>query len=514
MYLKDFKYYISSIDILFLLVLLYSYYTLSWSTNIAYGNAAISLQLSTFICFIIFKSIFLNKQSSILSTIHYSAIFFGLILITYYIFRNFELITSLIEQDNLRYQRIIKQTRSIIGPKNQFGWFLVILFYLIILSYQKSRFKLLTGLFLLLCGLNMVLMGSRNAYLSFAVFSLFFVLLNKPPLKTLIKYGSAFAILIVAFALLIGPNQFINQITHQSLFSRFNIWRKSLELFHIEPLFGIGIGQYGNYRTGVDLDKTIQPHNDFIRYLIETGLIGTSLYIMLLLAIIFKCVKHIRRSEQVIHKRHYTILLSVIIGIISLSFFDEIKFKLNHQILIVLIWAMSDMYIDKAKLKKVHKYIISIVLVSASLGLIYYTYSYHKNNKVLMDIRAGEIINLQNKIAALESINQNYISHFKAAPINTQIADIYYSLNNYAKAQWLYEQALSIDPGNKKTITKYIECSFEEDDFLNSVPYIFDILDEDPCNINYQNKLSVVSPFIEEKEKIIQYKKMFKEKCL
>lgn len=401
-----------------------------------------------------------------------------------------------------------------VGPKNQYGWFLVIMMYVTILSYQKLNFKYLASIFLALTAINMILMGSRNAYLSFAVFVVLFVILNKPSLKTLGKYALGLLVFLVTFALFIGPSKFLDQITHQTFSSRLKIWQKSLELFHGEPIYGIGIGQYGNYRTLVDLDKIIQPHNDFIRYLIETGIIGTSLYGMLLAILIYKCIKIRRSHTESKIKTHANILLAVILAIISLSIFDEIKFKLNHQILIVLIWAMTEMYSKKENLNNIHKYICCFILCISSFSLLFYSYKFIQTQNALIEIRKNQNANPANRLASLLSINQNYISHFNQSPVNTSIADIYYTQNEFSKAQSLYEASLKIDPGNKTTIEKYIECSFQEDNFINSIPYIFQILDEDPCNINYQNKLSIASPFVEEKEIISNYKKLFRDKCL
>ena len=65
---------------------------------------------------------------------------------------------------------------------------------------------------------------------------------------------------------------------------RFDAWREALELFRLNPIFGVGFRQHEQYM--ITLSST---HNGYLSVLAETGALGT----ICLLVLIYKCTKRL-----------------------------------------------------------------------------------------------------------------------------------------------------------------------------------------------------------------------------
>lgn len=74
---------------------------------------------------------------------------------------------------------------------------------------------------------------------------------------------------------------------------RLDYWIEVLPLANRNPVTGIGLGQ-----TAHETDAEKQPHNDFIRAYVETGLIGLGAYLALLLALLGTGIRAVRASPR------------------------------------------------------------------------------------------------------------------------------------------------------------------------------------------------------------------------
>jgi O-antigen/teichoic acid export membrane protein/O-antigen ligase len=73
---------------------------------------------------------------------------------------------------------------------------------------------------------------------------------------------------------------------------RFGYWADVLPLANRNPVTGIGVGA-----TSSETDAAKQPHNDFLRAYVETGVIGLLLYIGMLGSLVGICRRALRRSR-------------------------------------------------------------------------------------------------------------------------------------------------------------------------------------------------------------------------
>jgi O-antigen ligase len=81
--------------------------------------------------------------------------------------------------------------------------------------------------------------------------------------------------------------------TGNTLAWRIEYWTAVLPLANTNPVTGIGLNM-----TQYNTDQAKQPHNDFIRSYVETGLLGLTTYICMLGALVGNATRALRRSRR------------------------------------------------------------------------------------------------------------------------------------------------------------------------------------------------------------------------
>ena len=81
--------------------------------------------------------------------------------------------------------------------------------------------------------------------------------------------------------------------TGNSLQWRINYWTKVLPLANQNPVTGIGLNM-----TQYQTSAAKQPHNDFIRAYVETGLVGLAAYVMVHFFLLRNAVLAVQRSAR------------------------------------------------------------------------------------------------------------------------------------------------------------------------------------------------------------------------
>src|SRR5207248_4748600 len=74
---------------------------------------------------------------------------------------------------------------------------------------------------------------------------------------------------------------------------RLSYWTEVLPLANANPITGIGLNQ-----TKYSTDKAKQPHNDFVRTYVETGIVGFGAYLAMLIALVALGRRAIRRTRK------------------------------------------------------------------------------------------------------------------------------------------------------------------------------------------------------------------------
>lgn len=176
---------------------------------------------------------------------------------------------------------------------------LIILFGLAIYPYVKGRLR--TGLtaVLVLSGIFLVLTLVIGALIATAVGIVLLGLLQR---RTALVVAFIF-LLMATISLAPGlssrievlqtQQQIGGQATGNSLEGRFSYWTEVLPLANSNPVTGIGLDA-----TQYETDAAKQPHNDFLRAYVETGVIGLLTYVAMLCTLIATCARAFRRTKR------------------------------------------------------------------------------------------------------------------------------------------------------------------------------------------------------------------------
>lgn len=163
--------------------------------------------------------------------------------------------------------------------------------------------------------------------------------------------------LVIFMALIITTKGGLNRVdkivssrVDVAVTQRFDLWRAYFEMFKSNPIFGVGIEMGPEYvlekyeKLGIESDFVSHAHNDFIQMLGETGIIGFSAFLFLVLFTMWKTYQ----------LRHYRLdwsasLLAgqifVFLGSMTQANFTDAE--VNH--FLIFNWAIASVLIVRAK---------------------------------------------------------------------------------------------------------------------------------------------------------------------
>lgn len=191
----------------------------------------------------------------------------------------------------------------IVGPFNQSNTFgrylmLMIIFGAAIYPNLQARHRRPLAMVLVTSGIFLVLTYTRSALIA-TVLGLFMVGLLQSK-RLLLFLG------VVAMCSLVAVPQLASRFTElappdpteldtrgNSLAWRFSYWTEVLSLAESNPVTGIGLAQ-----TQYSTDNAKQPHNDFVRAYVETGIIGFLAYLAVMVSIVVLAARAVRASER------------------------------------------------------------------------------------------------------------------------------------------------------------------------------------------------------------------------
>jgi O-antigen ligase len=191
----------------------------------------------------------------------------------------------------------------ITGPflqSNSYGRYLMlmIIFGVAIHPHLDKRFRRPLAGALALSSVFLLLTYTRTALIG-AVLGLLVVGLiqSKRLLFGMIVFAVC-ALLVVPqlssrFTGLSEPSSSLSGPTHNSLVWRFGYWAEVLSLVKSNPVTGIGLGM-----TERQTEEEKQPHNDFLRAYVETGLIGLVAYLAMMVALVATGIRAVRASPR------------------------------------------------------------------------------------------------------------------------------------------------------------------------------------------------------------------------
>lgn len=381
---------------------LFSYFQYNFTSESHY---VLSKQLIIFTFLIVSIHVLYNKLIPVNQLI-IAIIGFGIITIlgAYY-----DLIIKLISGEKLL--RRAGLITSFFANKNLLSsiLFLCFPFFLMGLSISKKiRFVCIIGLLSALPIL--IILGTRAVFLalliSLLIISIYYLKTKFQIRNRFIALGNLLIVIVGVFLLknyadlkiknnIKSDNsieQYVDRLTNLKTFnSRTEYWNNSISLWLENPLFGVGMGNWQVDFPKYGLDKyvdfaiinginTIQrPHNDFLNILCENGIFSLICYCIIFLLIYYQLLFLLKNAESKSAKWNYIYLLAGISGYIIISFFDFPLERIEHQVVLMIIFAIiTSRYYEIKLIKKetnksslfFHYFLLSIVCYSLIISLM------------------------------------------------------------------------------------------------------------------------------------------------
>lgn len=217
---------------------------------------------------------------------------------------------------------------------------ILILSLFLFFSVNKKVFRFLLILAYTLLTFVIYLTFSYGAWLGLLIALVFVLVVSK---KQKVVFWSALLVVCLMFFAQLPSNKFqaIIDFSYPSLNSRLIIWQSAWEIIKDHPLIGIGPGlfqkYYLNYQSRFDpyLEWAVpQPHNLFLAFWLQTGLIGLTGFGWLLIAFF---AKNLKKNRSIFN----LLLMAGMVYILTHGLIDTPYWKNDLSIIFWLIIGLS-----------------------------------------------------------------------------------------------------------------------------------------------------------------------------
>jgi O-antigen ligase len=256
-------------------------------------------------------------------------------------------------------------------------------YFLISTKPAKSQFLVVS---ILLLVYSQAVTASRGAslgqYIGLAM--IYFVGRGEiKPIKLKQFLATYLSALLLAYLTTSSLSRLVSQevVSHSGI--RWEIWQGSINLLNDTPWYGSGVGTYWllypPYRLFSDPAGGQNPHNDYLQYLIEAGIPGLALLVLLMGFIAYSWWKYISNRKNESNKRIEATAL--IAGITAIGFHSLLTFNLGNFSILFLIGLLLGRFLFVIGQTKsiiflnqlsIRKSIFSLTLVSATVILLSY----------------------------------------------------------------------------------------------------------------------------------------------
>ncbi len=325
----------------------------------------------------------------------------------------------------------------------------------------------------------------------------------------------------------------------QTLKSRILFWHNSIEMYKENLITGVGIGNWQINFPKYGLDKfekstkiingesTLQrPHNDYLWILCETGTLALLSYLLIFGTILYQLYFLIKKSNSKKEKWNYFYLFSGIIGYLIVSFFDFPYERIEHQVIISLVFSIVcySYYKTENTSKKIEVKWLSIIIILLCIYSITVSYfrlkgEYHalkmlhdKNDKnwfgTIAEAKKAEnyfykIDNTSIPLKWYEGIgnfNENqlleaencFVDAYQNNPYNIQVinnlASVFQANGKLDKAIKHYNEALKISKNFDEAKLNLAALYYNKKDFSKAFTLINEV-DVNSTNPKYQTYL-------------------------
>lgn len=198
---------------------------------------------------------------------------------------------------------------TLLGNPNKLGGFLILVIPFVsiglVMFREKKLYRFFVLFVLVMTGIALFLSGSRGAWIgiigSFFVVIFIRMLNGKDGLKrkkilSYIAYGIVSSVIIIGLFYVIDPNF----VFHSSDMERLYLWNSAINIIKDYPIYGIGFGNFNEvYNNGYILEYAknphlTSPHNIFLHYAVNFGLLGGLTFVFLIFSQIYILLNNIQ----------------------------------------------------------------------------------------------------------------------------------------------------------------------------------------------------------------------------
>jgi len=210
---------------------------------------------------------------------------------------------------------------------NSLAFFLVFIIAILLFLFSQSRkteIKFLYGLFFLI--LFLVLLGTytRGAWLGGVLVFLAFGLVK---FRKVLLGGIILIALMCLFVPIIQERvgDIISLEPFSSLFWRIKLWQGMVDFFMQKPILGHGLNSFqvlSQDLQGLSILPAPEAHNDYLKLLIELGIVGFTLYLAINIKLLIFNLKNFLKSKDKFLK-DASLLASILVGVFILMAFGD-----------------------------------------------------------------------------------------------------------------------------------------------------------------------------------------------
>ncbi|HOW43228.1 MAG TPA: O-antigen ligase family protein [Candidatus Omnitrophota bacterium] len=224
---------------------------------------------------------------------------------------------------------------------NMFAFFLLTIMIVLIVNLVYNKFKINSAfnlILLLIYSIFLLLTFTRAAWLAAILgCAILAVLVREYRFKIL---GALILIILLFSPLIIQRFADVGHGRTHGYYTdswtwRVKTWNEGLPLFYEHPVMGVGLGMFPEM-------KSVYAHNDYVRLLVETGLPGCILYILIYISLAIGNYKVFRNSSDDI-VRQFSLTVTILSCLYLLvSFSDNLSRSASTLTYFIVIVALAE----------------------------------------------------------------------------------------------------------------------------------------------------------------------------
>ena len=441
--------------------------------------------------------------------------------------------------DGEKIVRRVGLIKSFFANKNLLASVIFLCFPFFFMGLMLSKKIKIIALIGILSALPMLLLlGTRTVFLALLVFALVvlsYYLKNRFGIrKRFIGLASILLLMLVAFLYQNTKvskirdiknkstvEQYLSRISNEKTWvSRTQFWDNSIAMWKENPILGVGLGnwqvnfpKYGLSQFSefsiVNGTLTLQrPHNDFLNFLCENGILGLLAYIVIFGIIYYQLFILIKGTTDKT-RWNYIYLLAGLSGYIVISFFDFPMERIEHQIILMLFFAIiTSGYYNKKNIQpesEMGKNVLKYLVITISIYSIIVTSFRFKGEMETVKMYVAKANGQWEETLhhANKAENYFYKVDLTSIPLAWYQGLASFNLNEKAESVTLFEKAYQIAPYQIQVLNNLAGSYSFQGDRQKAIKYYQKALE---ISTNFEEaRLNLASVYYNEK----QYDKAF-----